>query len=241
MKDHLSPVGKPAPPRPRNPDSFTMSVTRTGSMARACSSAAYPPRFTHPLYVRASASPKYRERRTVSLGCGLWGKPITAPWGKRGTLGNAEVRTRNAEQACQRREPSDPRRPFRVSRSAFRVRISLVLPHELRNLVRRDGLDEVVVHQYRRRKPARAEALHLDDGPLAVRARGAELLGPGRREQRLDHRLGAADVTGRRGAHLHEVPADGMLVVHRVERDDALHVRGRQSQHLGDFRHVAIG
>ena len=66
MNDHLSPVGKPAPPRPRNPDSFTMSVTRTGSMARACSSAAYPPRFTHPLYVRASASPKYRERRTVS-------------------------------------------------------------------------------------------------------------------------------------------------------------------------------
>ena len=46
---HQHPVGKPAPPRPRNPDSFTMSMTRAGSMARACSSAAYPPRLTHPL------------------------------------------------------------------------------------------------------------------------------------------------------------------------------------------------
>ena len=27
MNDHLSPVGNPAPPRPRSPDAFTVSMT----------------------------------------------------------------------------------------------------------------------------------------------------------------------------------------------------------------------
>ena len=30
MKDHLSPVGKPAPPRPRNADFFTSAITASG-------------------------------------------------------------------------------------------------------------------------------------------------------------------------------------------------------------------
>ena len=57
-------------------------------------------------------------------------------------------------------------------------------------------------------------------------------------EQRLDHVLGAADVAGRRGADLDEVPADRMLVVHRVERHHALHVRRRELEHL---RHLGHG
>ena len=56
-------------------------------------------------------------------------------------------------------------------------------------------------------------------------------------EQRLHHVLRAADVAGRRGADLDEVPADRMLVVHRVERHDALHVRRRQLEHLRHLGH----
>ena len=56
-------------------------------------------------------------------------------------------------------------------------------------------------------------------------------------EQRLHHVLGAADVAGRRGADLDEVLPDRMLVVHRVERHDALHVRRRELEHLGHLGH----
>jgi hypothetical protein len=32
---HLRPVGNPAPPRPRNPEAFTRSITSAGFMASA--------------------------------------------------------------------------------------------------------------------------------------------------------------------------------------------------------------
>ena len=42
LQDHLVPVGKPAPPRPRRPESFTSVITSSGSIASAFSSARYP-------------------------------------------------------------------------------------------------------------------------------------------------------------------------------------------------------
>ncbi len=44
MKPHLSPVGNPAPPRPRRPLSLTAAITAPGSIDNDFLSASYPPR-----------------------------------------------------------------------------------------------------------------------------------------------------------------------------------------------------
>ncbi len=58
MNDHLRPVGKPAPPRPRRPEAFTASMTcsRGGFSARIFFQASYPPIFR---YVSSSHERSY--------------------------------------------------------------------------------------------------------------------------------------------------------------------------------------
>src|SRR5258705_13011042 len=82
MNDHFTPVGKPAPPRPRSPDSFTMATISAGVMPSAFCSATYPPRLRQPSRPIASVSPKYLERTTDSRSCGGCGNPMSAQRGE---------------------------------------------------------------------------------------------------------------------------------------------------------------
>src|SRR5437868_2235472 len=158
MNDHFTPVGNPAPPRPRSPDSFTMLTMSAGAMPNARSNATYPPRLRQPSRVVAPISPKCCDRTVVSLACGVCGKPILF-----------------------------------VSRK------------EVGNAFRRYRLDEILIDHHRRREPTRTEALDLDDRELVVRRRHAQLLAARVAQERVDHFLRAADLTGRRRAHLNEV------------------------------------
>src|SRR5207244_8311853 len=92
-----------------------------------------------------------------------------------------------------------------LSRESYKGITSAILPHELGDLVRCDAFNEVVVDQDRRGKAASAETLDLDDGPLAIGTRRSRVARTTVLHQRLQHLLGAADVAGRRRAHLHEV------------------------------------
>src|SRR6185312_8291853 len=92
---------------------------------------------------------------------------------------------------------------------------STVLSDQLCNVVWCDVFDEVVIDEHGCCEAARAEALHFDDGPLAVGTRGARVFGAGLLQERFHDSFGAADVARRRRADLDEVLSHGMLVVHR--------------------------
>src|SRR5690606_9131519 len=59
-------------------------------------------------------------------------------------------------------------------------------------------------------------------------------------EERAYHVLGSAHMTGRSGADLDEVPPHRVLMVHRVEGDDTLHIRRSELEDFGHLRHALL-
>src|SRR3954471_3230336 len=149
MNDHFTPVGKPAPPRPRSPESLTVVTMSAGAIVSAFCRAVYPPRFFHPSSVAASGSPKYFESRTDSRSCDLCGYPISSL--------PAVLRAMARSAAGRRNRSFESREDFR-------------------NALGRHGFNEVFVDLDWRGKAARAKALHLDHGEPAIGRRRAELL-----------------------------------------------------------------
>src|SRR5690348_3376239 len=67
MKLHFMPVGKPAPPRPRRPESFTAPITSSCDIDSAFFSASYPPRASYDARVHARSASQLSVRIGVSV------------------------------------------------------------------------------------------------------------------------------------------------------------------------------
>src|SRR2546421_722275 len=70
MNDHLVPVGKPAPPRPRRPLALTSSMTSSGVMPTAWRRVPSPPVARYPSMAPASGLPHRAVRRGSNSGTG---------------------------------------------------------------------------------------------------------------------------------------------------------------------------
>src|SRR5215212_1476032 len=67
MKLHFIPVGKPAPPRPRRPESLTAVITPSGAIDRAFLSPSYPPRDSYAASVHARSASQLSVRIGVKV------------------------------------------------------------------------------------------------------------------------------------------------------------------------------
>src|SRR5260221_9505802 len=218
MNDHLSPVGKPAPPRPRRFDFLTSSTSAAGCSESALRKAWPPPRCWYTDSLWLSGTPKF----FVTILTSLASSQLTAAPPATPRLGSRPGQGPDAEQRA-RGGAATGRAPGRVTvlpalAEIVDDRVELLLGE----------VEEVLIPaDHHGRVRARGQALLLDDREGAV----------GRRLARLDAELPlevveqvvrAAQHARHVRAHHELVPPVLLAVEHRVEGDDAEDVRRRE-------------
>src|SRR3954447_12017052 len=93
MKPHFMPVGKPAPPRPRRPESFISWISSSGCAPNALRRAVYPSSRSYTRSFQASGDSHRLVTTGVSLASAAWEGLVTSGLltGRRGVTGGFAV------------------------------------------------------------------------------------------------------------------------------------------------------
>src|SRR6516225_8920153 len=172
MNDHFNPVGRPAPPRPRNPDSLTCSTIQS-----------------RPLRISSSVAVQSPRRRAPSSRQSFWPYRLVKMRSLSASIGFLSFEQSRA--AANRLRPTPPGYRTRRRRVPLAQRVEQRLrrrPVEI--------LVEIVVDLKDRRIHAGPQTFDLDQGEKTVR-RGAANVDTELGLTRADHLVRAAQPAGR--------------------------------------------
>src|SRR6516165_8424929 len=212
MKDHFRPVGKPAPPRPRNPDSLICSTIHS-----------------RPLRISSLVPSQSPRRRAPSRRQSPWPYRLV----KIRSL-SASISFFSFEQgraAGHGLGPTPPGYRTRRRRMPFAQCVEQCLrcpPVEI--------LVEIIVDLKDRRVDAGAQTFILDQREKSVR-RGAANTNTKLALTGANHLVRTAQPTGRGRASLQQIPSDRPQIEHRVESRDLINPDRRHPEHFRDAVH----
>src|SRR3954449_5914979 len=213
MNDHLSPVGNPAPPRPRSPDSLISLTIQSRPLAMTSLVPSQSPRWRAP--VRCQSCSPYRLVKTRSRSASI--AFLSGLAGLFGRFGQRRLQWRRLRGFGQRRLAADRRRAAPPAQRTEWRRSAVAQGVEQRLGLRAvEVLVIIVVDLQDRRVDAGAEALDLDQREQPIRGRFADA-DPELAFAGGDNLLRTAQPARRRRADLQEPAPDRTQIEHRVE------------------------